>query len=66
MGMNTMDAYNGIANVYNAKNNFDSAIWYAKKALAEKITNAYPIGMLNAANLLAAIYESKNNLVQKI
>jgi hypothetical protein len=61
MEMNKVDAYNGIAKVYKEINNFDSATWYAKKALDEKIIRTYPLGFLKAANLLAAIYESEKN-----
>ena len=55
-----IDSYNGIADVYKATNNFDSAAWYSKRVLSEKIEKSYPIGMLKAANMLADIYESQN------
>ncbi|WP_276500882.1 tetratricopeptide repeat-containing sensor histidine kinase [Terrimonas pollutisoli] len=55
-----IDSYNGIAGVYKATNNFDSAAWYSKKVLSEKIEKRYPIGMLKAANMLADIYGSQN------
>lgn len=61
MLVNKVDACNGIAQVYKEKNNADSAIWYAKKALNEKIANTYPLGKLKATTLLAALYEMKNN-----
>lgn len=61
MGLNKMDAYNGVAKVYEEKSSIDSAIWYAKKALDEKIAKTYPIGMLKATELLAAVFESINN-----
>ena len=47
-----MIAYNGIAKSLKEKNNPDSAIWYAKKVLDEKITNTYLAGKLKALNLL--------------
>ena len=31
----------------------DSAAWYSKKVLSEKIEKSYPIGLLKAANMLA-------------
>ena len=55
-----IDNYNGIAGVYKATNNFDSAAWYLKKVLAEKIEKSYPLGLLKAANMLADIYELQN------
>jgi len=55
-----IDSYNGIAGVYKAMNNFDSAAWYSKKVLAERIEKEYPIGMLKAANMLADIYGSQH------
>jgi signal transduction histidine kinase len=55
-----IDSYNGIAVVYKATNNFDSAVWYSKKVLSEKIEKKYPIGLLKAANMLADIYGSQN------
>jgi signal transduction histidine kinase len=56
-----IDSYNGIAKVYKANGNPDSAIWYANKVFAEKTAIAYPIGLLKAANLLAEMYEFKKN-----
>lgn len=61
MQVNKVDAYNGIAKVYKEINNFDSATWYAKKVLCERIIRSYPLGFLKAADLLAAIYESNKN-----
>ena len=55
-----VDSYNGMAAVYNAKNNFDSAAWYSKKVISEKIQKRYPIGLLKAANMLADIYGTQN------
>jgi two-component system sensor histidine kinase UhpB len=61
MDLNKVDAYNGIAKVFKETNEPDSAISYAKKVLAEKITKKYPQGFLKAANLLAAVYELQKN-----
>ncbi len=56
-----IDAWNGIAKSFKEKAYSDSAIWYAKKVLADKITNSYPAGKSKAANLLADIYQANNN-----
>jgi signal transduction histidine kinase len=56
-----VDAYNGMAKIFKEKGEHDSAIWYAKKVLSEKITKNYPQGFLKAANLLAAVYELQKN-----
>ncbi len=61
MKIYTMDAYNGMAKSFKEKNNPDSAIWYAKKVLENKLSNNYPTGKLKAVNLLADIYEAQNN-----
>ena len=61
MKINKVDALNGVEKFYKEKDNPDSAIWYAKKVLNEKITNTYPAGKLKAVNLLADIYESQKN-----
>jgi two-component system, NtrC family, sensor kinase len=55
-----VDGYNGMALVYIAKGIPDSAAWYAKKVVAEKIEKSYPLGLLKAANLLADIYGAQN------
>ncbi len=56
-----MNAYNGIAKSFKERNNPDSAIWYAKKVLEDKLSNSYPAGKLKATNLLADIYEAQKN-----
>ena len=48
-----LDIYNGIASVQIVKKAMDSAVWYSKKALAEQVGKTYPLGQLNAANMLA-------------
>lgn len=55
-----IDCYNNIAGVYKAINNLDSAAWYCKKVLDEKIEKSYPLGLFTTTNMLADIYESKN------
>jgi two-component system NtrC family sensor kinase len=42
-GTDLIDNYNGIAGMYKATNNFDSAAWYSKKVLSEKIENIIPL-----------------------
>jgi two-component system, NtrC family, sensor kinase len=51
-----IDNYNGIAGVYKAMNNLDSAAWYCKKVLTERIERSYPLGLLKATSLLSEIY----------
>ncbi len=53
-----IEAFSGVAKSYKEKNKPDSAIWYAKEVLNEKMIKSYPAGMLKAVNLLADIYES--------
>jgi two-component system NtrC family sensor kinase len=55
-----IDIYNGIAIVKKAQGDIDSAAWYAKKALAEKVGKTYPLGLLRAANMLVDLYQSED------
>jgi len=57
-----IDIYNGIAIVQKAKGNLDSSVWYSKKALTEKSGKAYPLGLLQSANMLADLYQSQNKV----
>ena len=52
-----IDVYIDMATAYKGKNRLDSATLYAKKALAEKMIKAYPVGFLKSASTLADIYE---------
>lgn len=54
---NIVGDYNGIAAVYKATGRPDSAIWYAKKTIAERIGKSYPTELLKAAKMLTDIYE---------
>jgi signal transduction histidine kinase len=54
-----VDVDNFLAVIHKKKNNIDSAIWFAKKALAEKISTNYPLGTLKASDLLVSLYESQ-------
>jgi signal transduction histidine kinase len=60
LGTDLVDDYNGIAGVYKAKGNLDSAAWYSKRTLTEKIGKSYPVGALKATTLLADIYETQS------
>jgi signal transduction histidine kinase len=55
-----IDNYNGVAEIYKATGNIDSAVWYAKKVLATKTAKSYPVSSLKAANLLSDVYELEN------
>jgi len=55
-----IDIYNGIAIIKKVQGDTDSAAWYAKKALAEKVGRTYPLGLLRSANMLADLYQSQN------
>ena len=54
--------YQAMAQMYVAKNQLDSAIFYSKKALEEKENTVYHLTTtINAATLLSQVYEKKNN-----
>ncbi len=55
-----IDGYNGIALVYKTRGFMDSAEWYSKQVLNEKIEKSYPLGFLKATNMLADIYGIQN------
>jgi len=55
-----VDAYSGIALVYNSEGKSDSAIYYARKAMDKQWAKTYPLGVLNATRLLADLYESRH------
>jgi len=55
-----IDGYNGIALVYKTRGIMDSAEWYSKQVLNEKIEKSYPLGLLKATNTLADIYGIQN------
>jgi len=56
-----INIYNGIAGIYKAKGNIDSATIYAKTALSYEAGQHYPLGSLTASGILVDIYESINN-----
>ena len=56
-----MDNYNGAAQAFWKLNQTDSSIYYAKNVLEVGQLQKYPIAKLEALNLLAEIYKSKNN-----
>ena len=45
-----VDVDNLMALLHKKKNNIDSAIWYSKKALSEKLSTNYPLGTLKASD----------------
>ena len=55
-----IDCYNGISLLYKNKGYLDSASWYAKRVLVEKVAKTFPLGLLKAYTLLADIYELQN------
>jgi two-component system sensor histidine kinase UhpB len=55
-----MNDYNGVAAVCKATGKLDSAVWYAKKALATNVAKSYPVSSLKATNLLSDVYDLKN------
>jgi len=56
-----IDIYNGIAIIKKDQGDIDSAVWFAKKALAEKVGKTYPLGLLQSASMLADLYQSQNS-----
>lgn len=57
--INMVDDYTGMAAVFKMLGRRDSAEWYARKVIDERIARAYPVAMLKATEALAEIYESK-------
>ncbi len=53
--------YFNMANVFKRSHGADSAILYLKKAYGAAHKVVYEQGMLNAVNMLAALYENRNN-----
>lgn len=60
-GINVISAYNGIAGALLSLDQLDSAAWYTRMAMNQQVSAAYPSGRIKSANLLADIYEKKNN-----
>ena len=55
-----VDLYHGKAQVYQVKNQLDSAIFYARRAMIEPFGKYYPRGVLNAITTLSDLYETKH------
>ena len=55
-----VDLYHGKSQVYKSKNQLDSAIIYARKAILEPFGKYYPRGVLDAITTLSNLYEIKN------
>jgi tetratricopeptide (TPR) repeat protein len=56
------NAYIGIANIFNKRRQFDSAIFYAKRALFAAQDVSFPKQMLKASTLLTDTYKSINGI----
>jgi|GEM_PF-691168 len=59
LSINTISGYNGLAKVYYATGMADSAIYFSGKVLHAKIARSYPVSLLEASTLLAAIYDQQ-------
>ena len=57
-----INIFNGIAELYKAGGNIDSATVYAKRALSYEAGQHYPSGSLKASTILTDIYESINKI----
>lgn len=55
------DSYNSISQLYKQTGKADSSIFYATLAMNAAKTAAYPLGILNASNLLTDAYNGKND-----
>ncbi|WP_373496092.1 tetratricopeptide repeat protein [Aquiflexum sp.] len=55
-----VDLYHGKSLVFKSKNQMDSAIIYARKAMLEPFGKYYPRGVLDAITTLSNLYEIKN------
>jgi signal transduction histidine kinase len=61
IGVDLIDNFNGISSTFVETGHSDSAIWYGKRALAEKEGKYYPLGMLTAAENLYRVYSKESN-----
>jgi signal transduction histidine kinase len=59
--INTVSRYNGLAKVYYAIGMPDSAIFFTEKVLKANIARSYPVSLLEASMLMAAIYDQQKN-----
>ncbi len=57
----SMDNYNGAASILKKKGQLDSSILYANKVLELSKAVHFPIGKLEALNLLSGVYKLKHN-----
>jgi two-component system, NtrC family, sensor kinase len=55
-----VDLYHGKSRVFKSKDQLDSAIIYARKAMLEPFGKYYPRGVLDAITTLSNLYEFKN------
>ena len=56
-----MDNYNGAANTFKKEGQLDSSIFYANKVLELSKEAHFPVGKLEALNLLSDVYKLKHN-----
>jgi len=56
----SIEGYNRLASLFQKIGMEDSAIFYAKKVIAEGLKATFPSDVLDASKLLAAIYKSKH------
>ena len=56
-----MDNYNGAAGIFKKRGQLDSSIFYANKVLQLSKTAHYPMGNLQALNLLTEVYKLNRN-----
>jgi signal transduction histidine kinase len=56
------DVYNGIATIHHKLQYFDSAIYFSNQAILQTAAQTYPVGVLQAATMLATLYESENKM----
>jgi two-component system, NtrC family, sensor kinase len=60
IGVDLIDIYNGMSSLYTKTGNLDSATWYCKEVLAEKMGRYYPLGLLAATETLSRIYRNES------
>ncbi|HSZ86396.1 MAG TPA: ATP-binding protein [Puia sp.] len=60
IGIDLIDIYNGMSALFIKTNNLDSATWYCKKVLADKLVRSYPFGLLAATEMLSQIYQKES------
>src|SRR5579862_1197800 len=62
LGVDLIDNCNGMASTFVKTGNLDSAIWYGKRVLAEKLAIFYPAGLLAAEETLYYVYRKQSKI----